>query len=489
MDVVLLTSILSTTNRLYRPWGPYQLAWHLREHGYQVQVLDFLHTLDKPKILKLIGKFIKPETKIVGWSCMFLPGEEKWWTKLVCEDLIPTLRRSHPHVTFVMGGAAVHDVSRLYRSKRTFDYFFYGHAENTLLAFCEHVYRGKAIPDVELVLGNKVIRETVPLPQLKARFDIEACAHGWHERDCVQPGESLPIEMARGCIFKCKFCRYPFIGKSKNDFTRRVELVRDELVRNHEQFGTRHYYMLEDTFNDSNDKIDAFAEMSQKLPFRIGFAAYLRPDLMWSYPGQAEKLRDAGLVSGFLGVESLGPEASRLIGKSWSGEHARAWLPRLYHEIWKREITFRTSLIVGIPPDTREDLLATHRWAVDNELPNWKWHLLNINRDQSSGWVSEFDRNADKYGFDWYTENGATRWKTAVMTFRDAKNLQTELETLGKPYQVPDCWSLIERGSYGFDLDADKHRLLAKMGAGQEAARRRAQFLERYYTQVMALPD
>lgn len=210
-----------------------------------------------------------------------------------------------------------------------------------------------------------MIREGVALPSLRKRYDTEACDHVWHPRDCVQPGEALPLEMARGCIFKCKFCRYPFIGKSKNDFSRRIELVRDE---------------------------------------------------------------------------SLGPESSRLIGKAWSGEHARTWIPQLYHDIWQREVTFRTSWIVGIPPDTREDLLATHQWAIDSGLPNWKWHVLNINRDQQSGWVSEFDRNADQYGFDWYTENGQTRWMSAQMTWRDAKSLQNELETLGKPYQVQDCW-------------------------------------------------
>jgi hypothetical protein len=488
MDVVLLTSILSNTNRLYRPWGPYQLAWYLRKHGYGVQVLDFLHKYEKPQILRMIGKFIKPETRIVGWNCMFLPGDEKWWTKLICEDIIPALRRAHPQVTFITGGAAVHEVGRLYRNQRAFDYFFYGHAEDTLLSFCEHIYRGKPLPDVELVLGNKVIREGVPLPDLRKRFDIETCEHVWDARDCVQPGESLPLEMARGCIFKCKFCRYPFIGKSKNDFSRRVELVRDEIISNHERFGTRNYYMLEDTFNDSNEKIDAFSAMSTALPFRIGFAAYLRPDLLWTYPGQPEKLRDAGLTAAFLGVETLGAESSRLIGKAWSGEHARAWIPRLYHEIWKKEITFRTSFIVGIPPDTRADLLATHQWCLDNQLPNWKWHVLNINRDQQSGWVSEFDKNADQYGFEWYTENGVTRWRTAAMTWREAKDLQTELETMGKPHQVQDCWGLIERATYGYEPAAFRDVLMKNIDR-KEGAQRRVAFLQKYHDDVMALPD
>ncbi len=344
------------------------------------------------------------------------------------------------------------------------------------------------MPQAEIVMGNRVIRETAVLLDLEKKFDIQECAHSWHDRDCIQSGESLPIELGRGCIFKCKFCRYPYIGKTKNDFMRPIELVGEELAHNYEKWGVRNYYMLEDTFNDSNDKIEAFARVASRLPFRLRFAAYLRPDLVWAHPGQAEKLREAGLLSGFLGVESLGSEASRLIGKGWSGTHAREWLPRLYHDVWKGEVSFRIGLIVGIPPDTREDLLATHRWATDNGLPNWKWHLLSINRDQTGAWVSEFDRNADQYGFGWYSENGFTRWKTSYMTWREGKNLMNELQTLGKPYQKQDCWSLIERGNYGYDLERERDMLVRDVDT-EEAARRRKQFLERYTQSVMALPS
>jgi Radical SAM superfamily len=488
MHVVLLTSVTSGAKRLFRALGSYQLAWYLRKHGYETQVLDFIHELDKAKILELIGKFVKPETRILGWSGMLMPGDEKWWLKFVCEELMPELRRRYPQLKLITGGAPVHEVNRLYRNRRAFDYFFYGHAEDTLLAFCNHVYRGAPMPQMELMLGNRVIRESAVLPESQSRFGIQDCDHLWHDRDCIQPGESLPIEMSRGCIFKCKFCRYPYIGKTKNDFTRRMELVAQELAHNHEKWGVRNYYMLEDTFNDSNDKIEAFVDVVRRLPFRMRFASYLRPDLLWAHPGQAEKLQEAGLISAFLGVESLSGEASRLIGKGWSGTHAREYIPRLYHDVWKRGTTFRMGLIVGIPPETRDDMMTTHQWAVDQGLPNWKWHLLSVNRDSHGPWVSEFDRHADQYGFDWYTDNGVTRWKTSTMTWRDGKTLKDELTTLAKPYQKQECWGLIERGTYGYDLDHEKDVRLVDVDK-QDAAQRRQVFLDRYVDSLSALPN
>jgi hypothetical protein len=267
-----------------------------------------------------------------------------------------------------------------------------------------------------------------------------------------------------------------------------MDLVTQELARNYEKWGVRSYYMLEDTFNDSNDKIQAFARFARGLPFRLRFAAYLRPDLLWAHPGQAETLQEAGLISAFLGVESLSGEASRLIGKAWSGQHAKDWIPRLYHDVWKRGTTFCVGLIAGIPPEIRDDLMTTHQWAVDQALPSWRWHVLAINRDRHGAWVSEFDRNADQYGFGWYTENGLTRWKTSYMTWRDCKNLKDELTTLGKPYQKQDCWGLIERGTYGYDLDEDKDLRMVDID-NMEAAGRRQSFLKRYVASVSALPS
>jgi radical SAM superfamily enzyme YgiQ (UPF0313 family) len=46
----------------------------------------------------------------------------------------------------------------------------------------------------------------------------------------VLHGETLPIELARGCIFKCKFCSYPLLGKKKGTYLRDFSQVKDEMI-------------------------------------------------------------------------------------------------------------------------------------------------------------------------------------------------------------------------------------------------------------------
>jgi hypothetical protein len=71
MHGIFLSAVISHTEyTLMRPLGAYRLASHLRDHGYDIQVIDFIHRLDKEQIFKLVKKFITPETKFIGLGMM-----------------------------------------------------------------------------------------------------------------------------------------------------------------------------------------------------------------------------------------------------------------------------------------------------------------------------------------------------------------------------------------------------------------------------------
>jgi hypothetical protein len=485
MDAVFLHGCVTESPRLFRNLGPYQVAWFLREHGYTAQVIDFSHLLTREQLMNALYKFITPETKVLGWSLMGFVHISGWWYKQVILEILPIIKRKYPNLKIITGGPGVQDTNRLNRSSKIFDYFFYGHSENTMLAFMNHLYKnGPAVP-FELNNGNKVIRENFADNLLETeKFNICTCSHRWHDNDCIQPGESLPIEISRGCIFKCKFCRYPYIGKTKNDFTRNMEEIAAELEYNYSKWKITNYYMLEDTFNDRNEKLIEFNKMISKLPFKIGFSAYLRPDLLWAHPGQPELLEEAGLVGGFLGIESFSIEASDLIGKPWSGKHAKNYILELNNKIWKGRVPFKASMIVGIPPDTKEFLRESNQWFIDNNIPDWTWHLLDINRDINGPWVSDFDRNADNYGFTWMIYNGRTVWKTQYMNYVEGRDLKDELNNEAKKYRVVDCWATLERGSIGYDPKIDRYTKVVNIDH-KESSERRENFLKNYYSDLM----
>jgi hypothetical protein len=489
MDIVVLTGVVSDNKQLYRIFGPYQLAWYLRQHEYSVQVIDWVHELDSQTLFDLLDKFITQETKILAWGQMINYGTSGWWTVKFCEEILPKIKQKYPNLNVIMGGPSVHEFSHRYKNRTAFDYYFYGHAEDTILAYCNHIYRGGKMLPFEIFNGNRIVRETFADSILgdSGKFQISKCSFRWHKNDCIQTKESLPLEISRGCIFKCKFCRFPYIGKTKNDFSKDYDSIIDEIVYNYDMYGTTNYYMLEDTFNDNNEKINELHKRLTKLPFKINFGAYLRPDLLYTYDGQAEKLKEMGLIAGYLGIESFSEEGSKVISKGWSGKHGKTYLLRLRNEIWKDDVTFRSSMIIGLPPETKQDVIGSNRWFIDNQMHNWKWHALSLQRDIKGPWVSEFDREHEKYGFTWILKYGKSIWKTEYMDEHIAEDLGKYLTSSASKYQKPSCWELIEKGNYGFDLHEEKNKFLVVSAAVDNLTSKRKQFIEKYVSDLKGL--
>ena len=455
MDVVLLTTVLpyehykwqlkkDFVNNLFRGMGSYQIAWYLREHGYSVQVIDFIKYLTTSQILELLDKFVTQETKIVGLGVLGLL-EQDAWLFVKFQDVMFRARRKYPWVTIVGGGPTANRFEDEF-SKGTFDWLIVGHAEDSMLSLTNHIIRSDKAPMYERTpKGARLIRESFSVP-VEKKFDIQHSRHRWHERDCIQQGEALPLETTRGCIFKCKFCQYPLIGKNKRDFLRNMSEIRDELLDNYERFKTVNYYILDDTFNADKDRVEEFWQMTKTLPFKIRYSTYLRLDLIEAHPQTAAMLQESGLVGAFFGIETFNPEAALMVGKAFSGKKAKEYLPKLMKEIWGNKVSVYCGLIAGFPQETYEDLQATNQWMRDQGIHCWGWNPLFINKVHNfiSEYQSEFDRNAESYGFRFLDDSN--NWVTDTTSFVEAQHWARELQI--NPTQKPASWAIPEFLNY-----------------------------------------
>jgi radical SAM superfamily enzyme YgiQ (UPF0313 family) len=484
MDIIFLTSVIGADSTVstpcYRPLGVYQLAWHLRQYDYQVQVADFLILLEEEQIIKIINNLVTSETKIIGLGLMvdfFNPSRKSQIKKF--ENVMFTIKKLYPNITLVVGSPAAHYFSRQHKNRELFDYVFLGHAEDGILALAEHLFRKGPVPQFEISDGNRIIRENFPVI-VPEKFNIESCAHKWHDSDRIQPGETLPLELGRGCIFKCKFCQYPHIGKHKKDFNRDMECVKEELIDNYNRWGVTNYYMLDDTFNADQERIKIFADMVSTLPFKINYVTYLRIDLLHAHPESSDILYESGLKGAFLGIETLNPQAGALIDKPWGSKHAKTFLPKLYHDIWNKNVSVRTGWIAGIPPQRYEDLVETNKWLVDADLPSWWWFALFLNKDSFSQYRSEFDKHAEEYGFKWKIFDGRTYWKTDYCDALKAREWQIQLTNESKEYQKVACWNLFELANYGVDINVAMHTKISEFDWVSVIARKKL-FLDNYF--------
>jgi radical SAM superfamily enzyme YgiQ (UPF0313 family) len=173
----------------------------------------------------------------------------------------------------------------------------------------------------------------------------------FEENDFILPSESLPLELSRGCIFKCKFCQYSNIGKDKDDFNKSMDIVKDTLIYYYEKFGITRYHLSDDTLNSHRERTKAFYEMTKALPFKIEYIGYVRMDLLDIWPEQIDTLPESGLTSCHFGVESLDPYSCKQIGKGWGAKNHKEWLLKL-KKYWGNNIIINCSLIAGLGRET-----------------------------------------------------------------------------------------------------------------------------------------
>ena len=453
MDVVLLNSGPNDGAQItpYRTLGAYKIAHAVRTAGYSAQVIDHIMFFSEEQLRQCIFKFVTSETAVLGVSTTFLqsPYGPHFPDHLI--NVLNEVSERFPNLKLVFGGYGTHFVHRIrYKNSIKNPYaFILQYGEDTFVDVLNHI-KGRG-PEPKWTIAQsittaKTIKEyRQPLVE---RFNIESDAFQFVEQDYIMPGETLPIEISRGCIFKCKFCNHLLLGRGKLDYLRKFELVQQEMQHNYERWGTTNYYVICDTFNDTEYKMQEWHRMVTSLPFKINFTAYLRADLLDRFPDVPHMLQESGLYSCYHGIESLGVNASQTIGKGWSGKSAREFLPKLYHEIWNKRVFQTLSFIVGLPGDTRESLLDTANWFNSNDMYNISWHPLGLSNTGVKH-ASEFERNAKSYG---YTFQDPMNWKNDYWDYRQAVDYtKTVLSPATNPYNARHgSWKILQLLQMGF---------------------------------------
>jgi hypothetical protein len=389
-------------------------------------------------LVEITQKYIDDTTIAIGVSSTFwesknsildkagsatVGGEPQW-----VADARDIIENKHPTLDWLLGGSNSH----LNNFKFTWT-TFQGNAEDAIIAYMNSKY-------------DKTSTET--------SFDIKSYVKQQHESDFILPTEWLPIELGRGCQFKCKFCGEANIGKKKGTYIRDMECIRRELIENYERYGTTNYFFIDDTVNEDTDKIKDLADLVQKLPFKLSWVGYNRLDLIWSKPEQISILKDSGLVSTFFGIETFHPKASMIIGKGFMGKHGKDFLCDLRNK-WGSDISYHLSFIIGLPYETPDDIQETVDWLAINDFAKFtSWLALYINPNYPN---TEFARNYGLYGYKFPNKDNEIYWENKHWTYSTARQQSIKLEA-NKKVSCPGGFILGAACSLGYDIKEIQYR-------------------------------
>lgn len=432
---------------LARPLGAYQVASILRNHGYTVQVIDrwhwFVREKGVPFFQDIVRKYIGPETLWVGWSNTFWEGKPRQDGMLQNAYLQPAAEavgltekglnafymwrdRYNPNMKFVVGGAKTWRWSQ--QDFKFFDFYVEGYADRMAVDLTNWLAGKGEKPET---VPNDDGSEIINYDKRGDKFDFVNHVHKWHETDYIEQGEALPIEISRGCIFRCAYCSFPLNGKKKLDFIRDPVTLREEFITNYEKYGITKYYYGDDTHNDSMHKLEfLYNEIYSKLPFKIEFATYLRLDLLAAHPESISLLKESGLVGTFFGIETFNHASNKSVGKGATEEkiYENLWKCK---DVWKDQVHIHSGLMLGLPHEDEDTIMDWGMRAVSKDSPlDWSMitelHLFPT-YGKDAHWLNKMELNPDFYGYT-FDEDGINWTNNKGLTKRRAEQLASILK-------------------------------------------------------------
>lgn len=454
-NVIILTDF-SDAIMTTRIGGPYKVAHILRELGIRVTVINWLHMWSYKDLIKFLDQLIDNDTLFIGVHNLYYkdiegqeitnpdthvrlkavyPGALIPHGKALDEEFFHWLKQRNQ--TLVLGGPTANDRD----INQRFDYILSGYTEKSLVNFVDHLTTGaKLTHSYRSLFGPTIVQDI----NTQEKFDYASTVMKWHDDDCVLPGETLNIEIARGCIFKCSFCYYPMIGKKKFDYIRHQKIIRDELVDNYQRFGVTRYVFTDETFNDSKHKIQLIEEIAQELPFQLEYFAWARLDLIMKNPDTIEMLARSGLRYAHYGIETLNPRSGKAIGKNFTEKKVTDTL-NMITDRSQGQIRNHGTFIIGLPHSSKEEIRDLYQKLESGAVPCSSFNFFGLRIFKPSAPAqSEFTKTYAQHGYWELLPNDpiwgeqvqelaqqspdTLPWANKYMNYFEAVELQHELE-------------------------------------------------------------
>lgn len=446
-NIILLTDvILPATPRESVPipaMGAYKLANSLRQSGYSCLVVNHISRFTIDEICSLLSSTIGPDTYLLGFSTTFFNLFQKIQSSNLTnldlplfpqgseydEKIFEHVKQLNDRVKVAVGGPMIRSNSKF----KYADFLVLGYAEANIVNLVNHIRDGDELKNSYKNINNsKVIINNA----MADGYEFSTDTMKWLPEDVVNHTK-LPIEIGRGCVFSCAFCSYPMNGKQKLDFIKSAAILKEELLHNYYNYNITSYSIVDDTFNDSVEKLVQLREIIVTLPFQPKFWCYARLDLICAHPETLHLLYDIGIRSMYFGIETLDRKAGLAIGKGYDRQKQIAMISQI-KEIYP-DIHLHGNFIFGAPHETIESVEQTIKALLSHEikLDFCNAYPMRIGRVENEYvFQSKITKDYAKFGYrEMPGTNNATEvvWENDEMNVHIAEMLAKKLNDNYKP--------------------------------------------------------
>jgi tRNA A37 methylthiotransferase MiaB len=271
------------------------------------------------------------------------------------------VKRLSPRTRVLVGGPEVSSDNPFLLGQTGFDLAVTGEAEASFAQLMEALLCGRNPAGLPGVAVRRPLGLSPFGPPADAAFPLTRYPSPYVEGLVpVEPERSTYLETVRGCRSHCTFCFYP-----RSSTVLRALEVDDaaRLVREVRERGAREVVFLDPTFNHRPGFVpllEALAEINQDRALSL-FAEVRAEGLT---EGHAALLSRAGFTKLEIGLQSVNRDTLKRVRRGGSPQLV-AGAARLLHE---RGIELLVDLIVGLPGDSRDDVLRGVDFLQENGL-------------------------------------------------------------------------------------------------------------------------
>jgi len=385
---------------LYLPVGLGYVMTYVKQHGYNFELLDIdAGGYDDAYIEKY---FIKNKFDVICMGCIVTHYR---WIKW-CVNII---KKHQPETTVIVGNSVGGSIPEVLFQTTKVDIVIYGEGEITtkevfdtiksIKSFGEIVephieiphtnkgypatIKGIGIPGIIYRAKNNLIvnngkRKSVkniddfPFPDWEL-FDVETylesgkkfgASHSWF----YKPHEAIPmpVNTARGCVFKCTFCHYVYWHDPYRH--RSAENVIAEIKQNQKKYNANFINFWDELTFHKVGPTAKFLDELIKADLKIHWTSAIRADLMGKdednkgnpIPREerlnlAKKFVKSGCVSAGYSLESGSDEILKAMNKKVKSKYFKEQV----HICREAGLVTNTSLVMGYPQETSETIKET----------------------------------------------------------------------------------------------------------------------------------
>ena len=334
-----------------RPLGLHYMAAVLEKHGFPVTILDFEKDLvDESQRVAILKD---SPSDLFGITSVT-------YTRFQAIAIAREIKKIFPKSVVLVGGVHFQFVAEETLSHiNEIDIVCYGEGENVILNVARAITSGKSveemydIPGIVFRRGDKIVR-TPPQPLIKNLDEIPFYTNftweDYPEYVTVGNGKirAITIITSRGCPYKCAFCS---MGASKYR-VRSAGNVLDEIEYFVDRFGLNAVYFFDATFAASPKHVKSLCDEMINRKVNIKWSCGLRADTPLDL---LPLMKEAGLVSFTLGVESGSPKILESISKGISLEQVE----NIIKAAEQLDIEVPCFFMLSHPDETLEDAMET----------------------------------------------------------------------------------------------------------------------------------